>query len=203
MPLFASGQKAQDVKNAKLYLWDITNKKLIKQLDGCTLTIVDISFSPKDNYILSVSRDRSWNLYIKNNNSYELLQNMKNAHKRIIWCCSWTFDEQFFATGSRDKFISIWKKGEDKKFKKYTNLETKEAVTAIEFIGKIFGNKENEKQVDAKVKEERLNKLASKNKTDLNGVKDSTLLSDNLELQRRREMKGEQHANRNLYSSDH
>ena len=56
----------------------------------------------------------------------------------------------------------------------------------------IGGNKENEKQVDAKVKEERLNKLASKNKTDLNGVKDSTLLSDNLELQRRREMRGEQ-----------
>ena len=140
----ASGQKAQDVKNAKLYLWDITNKKLIKQLDGCTLTIVDISFSPKDNYILSVSRDRSWNLYIKNNDSYELLQNQKNAHKRIIWTCSWTFDENYFATGSRDKFINIWKKGEDNKFKKYINLETKEAVTAIEFVGKMFGNKDNE-----------------------------------------------------------
>ena len=31
--------------------------------------------------------------------------------------------------------------------KKYTNLETKEPVTAIEFIGKIFGNKENEKYI--------------------------------------------------------
>ena len=143
----ASGQKAQEVKNAKLYLWDVENKKLIKQLDGCTLTIVQISFSPNDNFLLTVSRDRSWNLYIKNNNSYELLQNMKNAHKRIIWSCSWTFDEQFFATGSRDKFITIWKKGEDNKFKKYTNLETKEPVTAIEFIGKIFGNKENEKYI--------------------------------------------------------
>ena len=140
----ASGQKAQEVKNAKLYLWDINNKKLIKQLDGCTLTIVQISFSPNDNFMLTVSRDRSWNLYIKNNNSYEFLQNMKNAHKRIIWSCSWTLDEKFFATGSRDKFINIWKKGEDNKFKKYTNLEMKEPVTAIEFIGKIFGNKENE-----------------------------------------------------------
>ena len=143
----ASGQKAQEVKNAKLYLWDVENKKLIKQLDGCTLTIVQISFSPNDNFLLTVSRDRSWNLYIKNNNSYELLQNMKNAHKRIIWSCSWSFDEQFFATGSRDKFITIWKRAEDNKFKKYSNLETKEAVTAIEFIGKIFGNKENEKYI--------------------------------------------------------
>ena len=140
----ASGQKAQEVKNAKLYIWDIENKKLINKLDGCTLTIVQISFSPMDNFLLTVSRDRSWNLYIKNNNSYELLQNMKNAHKRIIWTCSWTKDEQYFATGSRDKFISIWKKGEDKKFKKYTTKETKEPVTSIEFIDKIYGNKNNE-----------------------------------------------------------
>ena len=140
----ASGQKAQEVKNAKLYIWDIENKKLINKLDGCTLTIVQISFSPMDNFLLTVSRDRSWNLYIKNNNSYELLQNMKNAHKRIIWTCSWTKDEQYFATGSRDKFISIWKKGEDNKFKKYTTKETKEPVTSIEFIDKIYGNKNNE-----------------------------------------------------------
>ena len=106
----ASGQKAQEVKNAKLYIWDIENKKLINKLDGCTLTIVQISFSPMDNFLLTVSRDRSWNLYIKNNNSYELLQNMKNAHKRIIWTCSWT----------------------------------KEPVTSIEFIDKIYGNKNNE-----------------------------------------------------------
>ena len=143
----ASGQKAQEIKNAKLYLWDINNKKLIKQLDGCTLTIVQISFSPSDNFILTVSRDRSWNLYIKNNDSYELFQNMKNAHKRIIWTCSWTLDEQYFATGSRDKFINIWKKGEDNKFKKYTNLETKEAVTAIEFIGKIYEKEGNKKYI--------------------------------------------------------
>ena len=143
----ASGQKAQEAKNAKLYLWDIFNKKLIKQLAGCTLTIVQISFSPNDNFILTVSRDRSWNLYIKKDNSYELLQTTKNAHKRIIWTCSWTLDENYFITGSRDKFITVWKKGEDNKFKKYITYETHEAVTAIEFIERIFGDKDNEKFV--------------------------------------------------------
>ena len=131
----ASGQKAQEVKNAKLYLWDLDSKKLLKKLDGCTLTIVQICFSPNDNYLLTVSRDRSWNLYIKKDNSYELYQNLKNAHKRIIWCCSWSFDEKYFITGSRDKFISIWTKDETNKFKKYSTLENREAVTAIEFIG--------------------------------------------------------------------
>ena len=134
----ASGQKAQEVKNAKLYLWDVENKKLLNKLDGCTLTIVQISFSPNDNYLLTVSRDRSWNLYIKKENSYEFYQNLKNAHKRIIWCCSWSFDEKYFITGSRDKFISIWTKDENNKFKKYATLENKEPVTAIEFIGTSF-----------------------------------------------------------------
>ena len=92
----ASGQKAQEVKNAKLYLWNVETKKLIGKLDGCTLTIVQISFSPNDNYLLTVSRDRSWNLYIKKDNTYELYQNLKNAHKRIIWCCSWSCDEKYF-----------------------------------------------------------------------------------------------------------
>ena len=134
----ASGQKAQEVKNAKLYLWNVETKKLIGKLDGCTLTIVQISFSPKDNYLLTVSRDRSWNLYIKKDNTYELYQNLKNAHKRIIWCCSWSCDEKYFITGSRDKFISIWSKDDKNKFKKYATLENKTPVTAIEFIGKSF-----------------------------------------------------------------
>ena len=136
----ASGQKAQEVKNAKLYLWDVQNRKLLKTLDGCTLTIVQISFSPKDNYLLTVSRDRSWNVYIKKDNSYELYQSLKNAHKRIIWCCSWSPDEKYFITGSRDKYISIWSQDEKNKFKKYATLENKEPVTAIDFIGKIFNN---------------------------------------------------------------
>ena len=115
----ASGQKAQEVKNAELFLWNVETKKLIGKLDGCTLTIVQISFSLHDNYLLTVSRDRSWNLYIKKDNTYELYQNLKNAHKRIIWCCSWSCDEKYFITGSRDKFISVRAHDNKNKFKKY------------------------------------------------------------------------------------
>ena len=71
------------------------------------------------------------------------------------------------------------------KVEKATMVEGKE----VNITG---GNKENEKQVEAKTKEQKTNKSSTNNKTDLNGVKDSTLLTDNLELQRRREMRGEQ-----------
>ena len=30
------------------------------------------------------------------------------AHKRIIWTCSWSSCDHFFATGSRDKTVKIW-----------------------------------------------------------------------------------------------
>lgn len=30
------------------------------------------------------------------------------AHKRIIWTCSWSPWDHFFATGSRDKTVKIW-----------------------------------------------------------------------------------------------
>lgn len=30
------------------------------------------------------------------------------AHKRIIWACSWSLCDRFFATGSRDKTVKIW-----------------------------------------------------------------------------------------------
>lgn len=31
-----------------------------------------------------------------------------DAHKRIIWACSWSPCSRFFATGSRDRTVKIW-----------------------------------------------------------------------------------------------
>ena len=42
------------------------------------------------------------------------MQTQSEAHTRIIWCCSWTNNDRFFATGSRDKNIKFWGKKVDK-----------------------------------------------------------------------------------------
>jgi len=32
-----------------------------------------------------------------------------SAHERIIWGCSWNFDDAYFATAARDKLVKVWK----------------------------------------------------------------------------------------------
>lgn len=87
-----------------------------------TLTVVQLTFSPDSNHILSVSRDRRWSIFTKDTktNLYELAAttNKSNGiHKRIIWCCAFTHDSRYFATGSRDGKLVIWNKNNEKEIK--------------------------------------------------------------------------------------
>ena len=135
----ASSQKSSNVKNSNLYLWNLKEKKLIKQIEGNTLTIVQIEFSHNDKYILTGGRDRSVNIYVFEENEYKLMQNIKNAHKRIIWSVSFSLDDKYFITGSRDKSIKIWINNNNK-FEEKCKFEFNEEVTAVEFVDKIINN---------------------------------------------------------------
>lgn len=85
---------------------DTSNWKNIQKLVSHNLTVTQISFSPDSQKILTVSRDRRWSVFEKNGQGQFILAATTNkangVHARIIWCCSWTHDSKFFATGSRD-----------------------------------------------------------------------------------------------------
>lgn len=145
--LIASGGKSQSEKHSKLFLWDSLKNSLLKKLDGHVLTIVQIEFSYDDNYILSVSRDRSLCLFEKINTEnnkgidYQLVQIEKETHARIIWGCSWAKDSKIFLTGSRDNTLKIWKKNNDNKlFKEIYFHEFSQAVTSINLIDEKLSN---------------------------------------------------------------
>ena len=38
-----------------------------------------------------------------------MLFRSSKAHERIVWGCSWSYDNNFVITGSRDKTVKIWK----------------------------------------------------------------------------------------------
>jgi elongator complex protein 2 len=144
--IIASGCKAQSEKNSKLFLWSSENKNLICKLDGHVLTITQIEFSHDDQFILTVSRDRSICLYQKTDDPkspYRLVQKEKESHERIIWGCSWSHDDTLFVTGSRDKSIKIWQRtshDENKLFKEIINKELQESVTSVNLIPHKFND---------------------------------------------------------------
>ncbi|KAG0676748.1 hypothetical protein C6P40_002665 [Pichia californica] len=111
-------------------------------LKGHDLTITRLRFSlpnqeTKDEYLLSVSRDRKYTLWKRNEDGFgfELVKLMEKAHSRIIWDCAWVNykDVIAFVTCSRDKEVKLWvKEGEDVVSK--ANIKFTGAVTAIDSI---------------------------------------------------------------------
>lgn len=67
--------------------------------------------------------------------SYQLLAKQE-AHKRIIWACSWNPFGHEFATGSRDKTVKIWAVENQSSVKQLMTLpQFKSSVTALSWAG--------------------------------------------------------------------
>lgn len=132
----ASGGKAQSEKHSKLFLWNAEKNNLICKLDGHVLTIVQIEFSKNDEYILSVSRDRSLCVFKSTGDEkapYRLLQIENETHARIIWSCSWSNDSELFVTGSRDKTVKVWMKSESQ-YKEIIHKGFNDSVTCVNLV---------------------------------------------------------------------
>ena len=108
--LVATACKAQSAKHAVVRITDaIKGTHYGNPLEGHTLTITRIQFSPDDQLILSVSRDRTWRLFEKKEGDDEYMAVAANkSHGRIIWDCSFSDCGNAFVTASRDKTARVW-----------------------------------------------------------------------------------------------
>ncbi|TGZ32421.1 elongator complex protein 2 [Temnothorax longispinosus] len=109
--LLATACKSTTQEHSAILLWDTDSWLQVQKLVHHQLTVTQMEFSPDDKYLLSVSRDRRWSLFKTTDAHYELIaasSKKDNPHSRIIWCCAWTQDSDYFATGSRDGKIAIW-----------------------------------------------------------------------------------------------
>lgn len=110
--VLASACKAQTAKDAAIILWDAKSGVESGRLRGHDLTVNQLRFSQDGNRLLSVSRDRSFAIYTKqdidNRFSFCLDLHKKSAHTRLIYTCTWLLGDEFICTGSRDKCLKIF-----------------------------------------------------------------------------------------------
>ncbi|XP_002526286.2 elongator complex protein 2 isoform X2 [Ricinus communis] len=138
--LVASSCKAQTAAVAEIWLWQVGSWKAVGSLQSHSLTVTQMEFSHDDSMLLTVSRDRQFSVFtIKRTGndeiSYELLARQE-AHKRIIWSCSWNPFGHEFATGSRDKTVKIWAIENESCVKQMMTLpQFNSSVTALSWVG--------------------------------------------------------------------
>ncbi|CAN8320958.1 unnamed protein product [Cochlearia groenlandica] len=110
--LVASSCKAQSSAMAEIWLWEVGTWKAVGRLQSHSLTVTNLEFSYDDTLLLSVSRDRHFSVFsVQRTENGEVSQKLiakVEAHKRIIWACSWNPLGHHFATSSRDKTVKIW-----------------------------------------------------------------------------------------------
>ncbi|KAI8887665.1 WD40 repeat-like protein [Backusella circina FSU 941] len=142
----ASTCKASTPEHAVVRLFDTEKWKEAKNgINAHTLTATRVRFSHNGRWLLSVSRDRLWSISERNESDpdtpYKLVAKNK-AHARIIWDCSWSHDDRFFITGSRDKTVKIWSHTPDNKnWTCVATIKCTEAVTAVDFAPALVDDK--------------------------------------------------------------
>lgn len=125
--LIVSACKSTKSEHAGLICWSMRDDyKISQKLSGHQLTVTSIKFSPSDQYLVSISRDRTWYLYREtypDNFEAVAFSDKKTCfHSRIIWDVSWTPDSRSFLTCSRDKKLLFWQIEEDEQEVRVTPL---------------------------------------------------------------------------------
>lgn len=135
--------KVQTQEQAGIRIWDTSIWKESCELnDGPTLTVTQMEFSHNDRYLAAVSRDRGVYLFERDASApgkLALRCSHPSAHLRVVFSCSWSWDDQLLATGSRDKTVKVWSLESStaeapSRLVELATLKLKSAVTAVAWI---------------------------------------------------------------------
>ncbi|KAF9263471.1 WD40 repeat-like protein [Marasmius fiardii PR-910] len=131
----ATACKATSPEHAVIRLNDTSTWLAVGEpLSGHSLTVTRIAFSPDDQFVLTVSRDRSWRMFRQDSDKgYVPFLAETKAHGRIIWDCTWSREGDIFATASRDKTVKIWGETAPEKWTVLSTIKCAEAATAVDF----------------------------------------------------------------------
>ncbi|CAD5230602.1 unnamed protein product [Bursaphelenchus xylophilus] len=126
---------------AQMIVWSIGDWKVRKREIRHNSTITDMAVSKNGEFLVTVSRDRTLNLYKIDPSNPEVithLQTVSGLFKRVIWTVAFHQDSQFFAAGTRDGQISVFKIEENQP-KEVQRWKFGECISALEFGKNDFG----------------------------------------------------------------
>ncbi|PFH56141.1 hypothetical protein XA68_17010 [Ophiocordyceps unilateralis] len=138
--LIASACKASSANHAVIRLFETRHWTEVKPpLTAHSLTTTRLRFSPDDEYLLSVGRDRQWAVFQRHQGTYRLLQSNSRGHSRMLLDAAWAPSEsRLFATAGRDKQVRLWtgETGAEGKlqFAQTAALTIDSPVTAVDFL---------------------------------------------------------------------
>ncbi|KAI0566566.1 Elongator complex protein [Gracilaria domingensis] len=116
--VIASACRSQTEKDAVILLWDVESGAECARLPVHELTVNELRFTPDGKHLLSVSRDRSISVFVRedlsNRFGFRVQWHKKGAHTRELYCCTWVSEGEIVATGGRDKCLRMFSStGED------------------------------------------------------------------------------------------
>ncbi|KAF1833401.1 WD40 repeat-like protein [Decorospora gaudefroyi] len=141
--LVATACRASSIDHAVIRIYDTKDWLELKPpLKAHSLTVTALHFSPNDNHLLSVGRDRQWVVWERNNTQettslYKRKFSNPKGHARMILGAAWTplLKTPTFLTAGRDKCVKVWQltddDDDDTEVKLKTTVAANAAVTAV------------------------------------------------------------------------
>ncbi|XP_068213632.1 elongator complex protein 2-like [Palaemon carinicauda] len=150
--VLASSCRAAQEADANIILWDAKKWQQVDVVLKHRLTVTQMEFSVDGNYLLSVSRDRTWAISKREPSENSLgitykisdfSKDKETMHSRVIWSCAWLPDSKHFVTASRDKTVAVWGLGEEG-WTRVSLLNESDEVTAV--AATVFENGDGKSQ---------------------------------------------------------
>lgn len=133
--LVAAAASARTAEEAAVLVWR-REGGAAQRLEGHKLTVTALRFAPgpqPDPLLLSVSRDRSWRLWRREDGAFRLLRAAPKAgHARVIWAAAWGPRGDRFFTASRDKTVAAWSAVDEEPGPLGRSFAAGDAVTALD-----------------------------------------------------------------------
>ncbi|KAJ2382188.1 Elongator subunit elp2, partial [Coemansia sp. RSA 2603] len=109
----ATACRATDARHANVLVYHVPAHPSApwpapQPLDGHALTVTRVRFAQGDTRLLTVGRDRMWNVYERGDEGFRRVAKQARAHARVIWDAAWAPGARVFATASRDRSVRLW-----------------------------------------------------------------------------------------------